>query len=343
MLAARLVQIVIEVRAGRDEAVDVAIGDQVRDHQPQTAGGERARHAQEDRHVVLQHLLPDAVRGGEIASLKRDPLHASEDLIRRQPRLDGERLDRRLQETRLLLHAETIKSYLERLCRRGSRRSTRSATSAAAVVSPRGADADGERREETGDEIRRRARAPADVLIARRSNVRVHAWPASANTAACIVWRNSGQVPRPRCGRAIGQRYSSVGERDVAAGERVRREAAQQAKAPLPKSTTPSPGRIAAEQERAADRRRRRSTRRRRAGRRRRDAARSRQVGAGVGGHGGRVGERSEAAADELRGGAGGDAVLAADRVAVGARRDRLPRRAQRRAVAREACCRPSV
>jgi hypothetical protein len=42
MLAARLVQIVVEVRAGRDEAVDVAVQDQVRDHQAQAAGGQRA-------------------------------------------------------------------------------------------------------------------------------------------------------------------------------------------------------------------------------------------------------------------------------------------------------------
>ena len=38
VLAARLVQIVIEVRAGRDEAVDVAMQDQVGDDQAQAAG-----------------------------------------------------------------------------------------------------------------------------------------------------------------------------------------------------------------------------------------------------------------------------------------------------------------
>ena len=103
-LPARFVQVVIEVRAGRDEAVDVAVQDEMRDDEPQAAGRQRARHAQEDRHIVLQHLLPDAVRGGEVAALKRDPLHAREHLIRRQSRLDGERLDRRLEKTGFLLH-----------------------------------------------------------------------------------------------------------------------------------------------------------------------------------------------------------------------------------------------
>ena len=85
MLSARFVEIVIQVRAGRHQAVDVAVQDQMRDDQTQTAGGQRARHPQEDRDVVLQHLLPDAVRRREVAPLKRDPLHAREDLIRREP------------------------------------------------------------------------------------------------------------------------------------------------------------------------------------------------------------------------------------------------------------------
>ena len=110
MLAARFVQIVIEVRAGRDQDVDVAVGDQVRDRQAQAAGGQGAGHPQEDRDVVLQHLLPDAVRGGEVAPLKRNPFHPRQDLIRRQARFDGKRLDRRLQKTGLLFHARTIKS-----------------------------------------------------------------------------------------------------------------------------------------------------------------------------------------------------------------------------------------
>ena len=75
VLAARLVEIVVEVRAGRDQAVDVAVGDQVRDDQAQAAGAQRARHAEEDRDVVLEHLLPDAMRGREVAALKGDALH----------------------------------------------------------------------------------------------------------------------------------------------------------------------------------------------------------------------------------------------------------------------------
>ena len=43
MLAARLVEIVVEVRAGRDEAVDVAVQDEVRDDQAQPAGATARR------------------------------------------------------------------------------------------------------------------------------------------------------------------------------------------------------------------------------------------------------------------------------------------------------------
>ena len=43
VLAARFVQIVVEVRAGRDEAVDVAVRDQVRDDQAQPAGATARR------------------------------------------------------------------------------------------------------------------------------------------------------------------------------------------------------------------------------------------------------------------------------------------------------------
>src|SRR5207344_3000819 len=112
----------------------------------------RASHTQKNRDVVLQHLLPDAVGGGEVASLEGDPLHASKNLIRREPCFDGERLDRRLQETGLLAHARTIKSYLEPFAD-AEVRGHAIADKTAAIVSPCRADADRERREETGDEI----------------------------------------------------------------------------------------------------------------------------------------------------------------------------------------------
>src|SRR5262245_48782076 len=47
--------------------------------------------------------------GGEVAALKRNPLHTGEYAIRRQPRFDRERLDRRLQKTGFLFHARTLK------------------------------------------------------------------------------------------------------------------------------------------------------------------------------------------------------------------------------------------
>ncbi len=56
--AARLVKIVIEVRAGRDEAVDVPMLDQVRDDQPHAAGRERAGRAEKDRRVARRASFP---------------------------------------------------------------------------------------------------------------------------------------------------------------------------------------------------------------------------------------------------------------------------------------------
>jgi hypothetical protein len=93
MTPAGLVQVMVEVGAGRDETVDVAVGDEVRDDQPQPAGAERARHAEEDRAVVAEHLLPDAPRGGEVPPLKRNALHAFQEIVRRGVGRHDERLD----------------------------------------------------------------------------------------------------------------------------------------------------------------------------------------------------------------------------------------------------------
>jgi hypothetical protein len=49
------------------------------------------------------------VRRREIPPLERDTFHPRNDLLRRQPGFDDERLDRRLQETRRLLrHSATL-------------------------------------------------------------------------------------------------------------------------------------------------------------------------------------------------------------------------------------------
>ena len=61
--AARLVQIVIEVGARRDEAVDVAMLEQMRHEQAHPARAERARQPEKDRAVAPEHALPDAPRG----------------------------------------------------------------------------------------------------------------------------------------------------------------------------------------------------------------------------------------------------------------------------------------
>ena len=101
-------QIVVEVRARRDQAVDVAPGDQVRDDQAESAGAERARHAEKDRHIVREHFLPDTVRDAERAPLKRDTLHLLEEFVRSELRIDRKRLDGYLQEAGPLFHAGSI-------------------------------------------------------------------------------------------------------------------------------------------------------------------------------------------------------------------------------------------
>src|SRR6266853_1664475 len=109
MLPPCLVEIVVQVGARRHEAVDVPVGDKVRDDHPQAAGAQRARHTEEDRHVVFEHLVPHAMSGGEHPPLKRDALHPEQQLIGGETRFDGEWLDRRLEEPRFLpRHAPTL-------------------------------------------------------------------------------------------------------------------------------------------------------------------------------------------------------------------------------------------
>ena len=108
VLAARFVEVVVQVRPGRDQAVHIPVGDQVGDDQPEPAGAERARHPEKNRDVVFEHLAPDAVRRGEVPPLKRNPLHPRQNLVRGEPAFDGEGLNRRLQEARLLFHARQL-------------------------------------------------------------------------------------------------------------------------------------------------------------------------------------------------------------------------------------------
>ena len=101
---ARLVQIVVQIGAGRDQAVDVPVGDQVGDDHPQPAGAESAGHAEKDGAIVAQHLLPDAARRGEIAALKRNALHALEDLVCWKAGFDGKRFHGRAKKTGFRFH-----------------------------------------------------------------------------------------------------------------------------------------------------------------------------------------------------------------------------------------------
>ncbi len=72
--------------------------DQVRHDHAKAAGAECAGHPHEDRDVVAEHLLPHAMRDAERASLKRDALHLFEKLVGSHLGIDGEGLDRHLQE-----------------------------------------------------------------------------------------------------------------------------------------------------------------------------------------------------------------------------------------------------
>jgi len=105
MAASGFVKVVIQVRARRHEAVDVTMLDQVCHDHAETARTERAGHSHEDRHIVSEHLLPDAMRDAERSSLKRDVLHFFKELISSHVGVDGERPDRHLQEAGALCHS----------------------------------------------------------------------------------------------------------------------------------------------------------------------------------------------------------------------------------------------
>ncbi len=105
MAAAALVQVVIEVGAGGDDTIDVAGSDELGDHHSQAAGAQRSCHPQKDGHVVVQHLSPDAVRGGQCAPLERDAFHARQQLVGRESGFGKKRLDGGLKESRFLRHA----------------------------------------------------------------------------------------------------------------------------------------------------------------------------------------------------------------------------------------------
>jgi hypothetical protein len=69
------------------------------------AGAERPGHAHEDRDVVLEHLLPDTMCDCRGSAPERNALHLFEKLVCLRLWIDGEGLDRHLQEARALFHA----------------------------------------------------------------------------------------------------------------------------------------------------------------------------------------------------------------------------------------------
>ena len=92
--ASGLVQVVIQVGSGRDDAIDEAVSDQMRDDETHPGGAQGSRHPEEDHHVVAQHLLPDPAGHGEVPPLEGDALHAGQHLVGSEPGVHAERLDR---------------------------------------------------------------------------------------------------------------------------------------------------------------------------------------------------------------------------------------------------------
>jgi hypothetical protein len=75
MASEGLVQIVEDNRAGENEHVNEAILDDVGQQSAHPGGNERARTGDENRRVVAEHVEPDAMRFGQLASAKARALH----------------------------------------------------------------------------------------------------------------------------------------------------------------------------------------------------------------------------------------------------------------------------
>src|SRR5262249_24482058 len=136
--------------------------------QAQPAGAQRAGHAQEDRHVVLEHLLPYASGSGEISSLKRDSFHPLENLVGSESGLDGKGFDGRLEEPGFLLrHAPTI--IVVRLEGAADPYVHRAAIwhGAAAVAGPRCSDRRRKAEGVAGEQVERQFAADGTLQIAR--------------------------------------------------------------------------------------------------------------------------------------------------------------------------------
>ena len=140
----------------------------------------------------------------------------------------------------------------------------------------------------------------------------------------------------PRCGRAIGNRYSALAMATWLPANVLLRKPRSRLNASLSKSATLSAGVSPPQAEGAADRLV--AFRGAAAQPQRHDVMRRqcRQVAARIRGHHGRVRERAEPAAHDLRGRAGSDAALGADRVAVGMRGHGLPCAPHRQSVPRD-------
>ena len=69
------VDIVEQVGAGGNQAVDEAVFDEIDHGAPQTCRHHGPRHTHHDHHPVAEHLFPDVISGGQIPALEGDALH----------------------------------------------------------------------------------------------------------------------------------------------------------------------------------------------------------------------------------------------------------------------------
>ena len=70
-----LVDVMEKVGAGRDQAIDQSVFDEIHDQPAHPRGYHRPGHPHHDHDPVAEHVVPDLIGGGEIPSLERNTLH----------------------------------------------------------------------------------------------------------------------------------------------------------------------------------------------------------------------------------------------------------------------------
>jgi hypothetical protein len=80
--AERLVDVVIEVRAGTDDDVDQPVLDEIHDQRPHSSWNHSAGEAEEDRSLVAEHGIPDLRGLAEVSGLEGGVRHTLDETPR---------------------------------------------------------------------------------------------------------------------------------------------------------------------------------------------------------------------------------------------------------------------